>query len=195
MPPNASRVRSQVRSFRGVRNRLTRVPRGQVRAAVGSSALGVTGGTKRAWVRSAQNRLTRVPRGQGRAVVGSSELGVTGGTKRSWVRSAQNRLTRVPLGKARAAVRSSALGVTGGTVQRAITSNSTTPALSVYRGTLACRHRVKRFRQARAAVAPRRCAFERVGRDRWYGPTRHHIQQYDSGVERVPGDPSLSATG
>jgi hypothetical protein len=65
----------------------------------------------------------------------------------------------------------------------------------VYRGTLACRQRVKRFRQARAAVAPRRCAFERVGRDRWYGPTRHHIQQYDSGVERVPGDPSLSATG
>ena len=96
---------------------------------------------------------------------------------------------------ARAAVRSSALGVTGGSVQRAVAPNSTPPALSVYRGTLACLQRVKRFRQARAAVAPRRGAFERVGRDRWYGPTRHHIQQHDSGVERVPGDPSLSASG
>jgi len=73
-------------------------------------------------------------------------LGVTGGSKRAWVRSAQNRLTRVPRGQGRAAVRSSALGVTGGTVQRAITSNSTAPALSVYRGTLAWRQRVKRFR-------------------------------------------------
>ena len=34
----------------------------------------------------------------------------------------------------------------------AITSNSTPPALSVYRGTLACRQRVKRFRQGRAVV-------------------------------------------
>jgi hypothetical protein len=44
-------------------------------------------------------------------------------------------------------------------VQRAVTSNSTTPALSVYRGTLACRQRVKRFRAPsdqteRCAVAP-----------------------------------------
>jgi hypothetical protein len=45
--------------------------------------------------------------------------------------------------KARAAVRSSALGVTGGLVQRAVASNSTAPALSVYRGTLAYRQRVK----------------------------------------------------
>ena len=54
--------------------------------------------------------------------------------------------------KARAAVRSSTLGATGDSIQRAIASNSTAPALSVYRGCLACRQRVKRFRQARAAV-------------------------------------------
>jgi hypothetical protein len=53
-----------------------------------------------------------------------------------------NRLTRVPLGQARAAVRSSALGVTGSSIQLAIASN-----------------------------------------------------EYGSSVERVPGDPSLSATG
>jgi hypothetical protein len=44
------------------------------------------------------------------------------------------------------------LGVTGGTIQCAVAPNSTTPALSVYRGTLACRQRVKRFRQGRAVV-------------------------------------------
>jgi hypothetical protein len=60
---------------------------------VRSSALGVTGGSKRSWVWSAQNRLTRVPLGQARAVVRSSALGVTGGSKRAWVWSAQNRLT------------------------------------------------------------------------------------------------------
>jgi len=112
----------------------------------------VTGGTKLAWVRSAQNRLTRVPLGQARAAVRSSVLGVTGGSKlagvwfpnhagvwfpnHAWVRSAQNRLTRVPLGQARAAVRSSALGATGDSIQRAVTSNSTAPALSVYPGFL-----------------------------------------------------------
>ena len=132
---------------------------------------------------------------QFRAAVRSSAVGRDRWLDRSWFRSAQNRLTRVPLGQGRAAAGSSALGVTGGWIQRAVTSTSTAPALSVYRGTLAWRQRVKRFRQARAAVAPRRGAFERVGRDRWYGPTRHHIQQHDSGVERVPGDPSLSATG
>jgi hypothetical protein len=64
---------------------------------------------------------------------------------------------------------SSALGVTGGTIQTAVASNSTAPALSVYRGTLACRQRVKRFRR--------------------------RIQQYGFGVERVPRVPSLAATG
>jgi hypothetical protein len=117
-----------------------------------SSALGVTGGSNHAWVWSAQNRLTRVPLGQGRAAVVSSALGVTGDFKRAWVWSAQNRLTRVPRGQARAGVVSSALGVTGGTIQRAVAPSSTAPALSVYRGTLACRQRVKRFRQARAGV-------------------------------------------
>ena len=42
-------------------NRLTRVPRGQARAVVRSSALGVTGDSNCSWVGSAQNRLTRVP--------------------------------------------------------------------------------------------------------------------------------------
>ena len=53
-----------------------------------------------------------------------------------------NRLTRVPLGQPRAAVRSSAWGATGDLVQRAVAR-----------------------------------------------------KQYGSGVERVPGVPSLSATG
>ena len=54
--------------------------------------------------------------------------------------------------KARAAVRSSTLGATGDSMQRAIASNTTAPALSVYPGYLAYRQRVKRFRTARAAV-------------------------------------------
>jgi hypothetical protein len=99
----------------------------------------------------------------------SSALGVTGGSQRVGVRTAQNRLTRVPLGQARAVVRSSALGVTGDLVQCAVASNSTASALSVYRGTLACRQRVKRFRR--------------------------RTQQYGSSVERVPRVPSLAATG
>ena len=72
--------------------------------------------------------------------------------QRAEVWSAQNRLTRVPLGQVRAAVRSSALGATGDSIQRAIASNTTAPALSVYPGYLAYRQRVKRFRTARAAV-------------------------------------------
>jgi hypothetical protein len=78
------------------------------------------------------------------------------------------------------------LGVTGGTIQTAVASNSTAPALSVSPGCLAWRQRVKRFR---------RCALERVGRDRWFDPNRRRIQQYGSGVERVPRVPSLTATG
>jgi hypothetical protein len=78
--PNHAGVRS-------AQNRLTRVPLGQARAAVRSSALGVTGDSNHSWawfpnhagVRSAQNRLTRVPLGQARAAVRSSALGVTGG--------------------------------------------------------------------------------------------------------------------
>jgi hypothetical protein len=72
--------------------------------------------------------------------------------QRAEVWSAQNRLTRVPLGQARAAVGSSALGATGDSMQRAIASNTTAPALSVYPETLAYRQRVKRFRTARATV-------------------------------------------
>ena len=89
---------------------------------------------------------------QFRAAVRSSAVGRDRWLDRSWFRSAQNRLTRVPLGQGRAAAGSSALGVTGGWIQRAVTSTSTAPALSVYRGTLAWRQRVKRFRQARAVV-------------------------------------------
>jgi hypothetical protein len=89
---------------------------------------------------------------QFRAAVRSSAVGRDRWLDRSWFRSAQNRLTRVPLGQGRAAAGSSALGVTGGWIQRAVTSTSTAPALSVYRGTLAWRQRVKRFRTARAAA-------------------------------------------
>jgi hypothetical protein len=80
---------------------------------------------------------------------------------------------------ARVAVVSSALGVTGGMVQRAVAPSSTAPELSVYRGTLACRQRVKRFRAP--SDQTERCAVT--------------SKQYCSGVERVPRDPSLSATG
>jgi hypothetical protein len=103
--------------------------------------------------RSAQNCFPREPLDQARAAVVSSALGVTVGSNHAWVWSAQNRLTRVPLGQGRAAVVSSALGVTGGMVQRAVAPSSTAPALSVYRGTLACRQRVKRFRAVHAARA------------------------------------------
>ena len=102
--------------------------------------------------RSAQNCFPREPLDQARAALVSSALGVTVGSNHAWVWSAQNRLTRVPLGQGRAAAGSSALGVTGGWIQRAVTSTSTAPALSVYRGTLAWRQRVKRFRTARAAA-------------------------------------------
>ena len=108
-----------------------------------------------------------------------------------------NRLTRVPLGQARAAVRSSALGVTGSSIQLAIASNEYGSSVERVPGDLAYRQRVKRFLQARAAVrssalgvtvishrlgmecaesfnpcaarpGPRRRAFERVGRDRYF---------------------------
>ena len=79
---------------------------------------------------------------QFRAAVRSSAVGRDRWLDRSWFRSAQNRLTRVPLGQPRAAVRSSAWGATGDLVQRAVAR-----------------------------------------------------KQYGSGVERVPGVPSLSATG
>jgi hypothetical protein len=138
---------------RSAQNCFPREPLDQARAAVVSSALGVTVGSNHAWVWSAQNRLTRVPLGQGRVAVVSSALGVTGGSNHAWVWSAQNRLTRVPRGQGRAAVVSSALGVTGGTIQRAVAPSSTAPALSVYGGTLACRQRVKRFRAVHAARA------------------------------------------
>jgi hypothetical protein len=78
---------------RSAQNCFPREPLDQARAAVVSSALGVTVGSNHAWVWSAQNRLTRVPLGQGRAAVVSSALGVTGGSNHAWVWSAQNRLT------------------------------------------------------------------------------------------------------
>jgi hypothetical protein len=68
-----------------------------------------------------------------------------------------NRLTRVPLGQARAAVRLSALGVT----------------VISHRLGMEC---AESFNPCAARLGPRRRALERVGRDRWFDPTRHRIQ-------------------